>query len=193
MRERFLCCVVAAVVAAGVGAGASAQAADNYAVDPVHSGITFKISHLGLSWIPGRFDGFSGNFTIDPEDASKCAFAMTIKPESVNTNNSKRDDHLRSPDFFNVKQFPAVTFKSTSIKPIKNGYEVTGELTLHGVTKPVKFELVGGGKAQFPPGVQRMGFSTDFAIKRADFGIDKFEKMLGENVYVSVSFEGTKK
>ena len=89
---------------------------------------------------------------IDPDDASKCSFAMAIKTESVNTNNPKRDDHLRSPDFFNVKQFPAVSFKSTSVKAIKNGYEVTGELTLHGVTKPVKFELVGGGKAQFPPG-----------------------------------------
>ena len=73
------------------------------------------------------------------------------------------------------------------------GYEVTGDFTLHGVTRPITFTLMGGRKAEFPKGVHRTGFSTDFSIKRADFGIDKFEKMLGENVYVSVSFEGTKK
>jgi polyisoprenoid-binding protein YceI len=86
-----------------------------------------------------------------------------------------------------------MTFKSTAVKAIKNGYEVTGDLTMHGVTKPVKFELVGGGKTQFPPGRQRTGFTTEFVVKRSDFGIDKFEKMLGEDVHVSVSFEGTKR
>jgi polyisoprenoid-binding protein YceI len=193
MYERFLGCVVAAIFFAAFGAGAPARAADTYAVDPAHAGITFKVSHFGISWIPGRFNGFSGNFTIDPDDASRCSFAMTINAESVDTNNPARDKHLRTPDFFNVKQFPAVTFKSTAVKAIKNGYEVTGDLTLHGVTKPVKLELVGGGKAQFPPGVQRTGYSADFIVKRSEFGIDKFEKMLGEDVYVSVSFEGVKK
>src|SRR5262249_50299223 len=151
------------------------------------AGVQFKISHAGLSWVYGRFNEFSGSFTIDP-DPAKCSFAMTIKAASIDTANQKRDDHLRSPDFFNVKQFPTIIFKSTALKAIKDGYEVTGELTLHGVTKPITFALVGGRKAEFPKGVQRTGFSTDLVLKRSEFGIDKFAEMLGEDIHVAVSF-----
>jgi polyisoprenoid-binding protein YceI len=171
---------------------APAQAADEYTVDTAHASVTFKISHIGLSWVYGRFNEFSGSFTIDP-DPAKCSFALTIKAASIDTANPKRDDHLRSPDFFNVKQFPTISFKSTAVKAGKDGYEVTGDLTMHGVTKPVTFALVGGRSAQFPKGVQRTGFSTEFVLKRADFGIDKFGEALGEDVPVAVSFEGTKK
>ena len=169
------------------------RAADNYAVDKVHSSITFKISHLGLAWIHGRFDDCSGDFTIDPGDPGKCSFTMTIPTKSVDTNNGKRDEHLRSGDFFNITQFPAITFKSTAVKPIKDGYQVTGDFTLHGVTKPVTFDLVGGRQRQFPPGMTRTGFSTELVIKRSEYGMDKMTEMLGDQVHVSVSFEGTKK
>jgi polyisoprenoid-binding protein YceI len=172
---------------------APARAADDYAVDPVHSGVTFKISHLGLAWVHGRFNDFAGNFTLDPDDAGKCSFGLTIKAESVDTNNPKRDDHLRSPDFFNVKQFPAITFKSTAVKAGKDGYQVTGDLTLHGVTKPVTFALAGGRKAEFPKGVQRTGFSTELTLKRSEFGVDKFGQAVGDEVYIAISFEGTRK
>src|SRR5947199_2429672 len=119
--------------------GAVPARADDFTVDAMHSSVTFKISHLGLSWVHGRFDAFSGGFTLDADYSGKNSFAMTIKTESVDTNNQKRDDHLRSPDFFNAKQFPAITFKSTAVKPVQNGYQVTGDFTLHGVTKPVTF------------------------------------------------------
>jgi polyisoprenoid-binding protein YceI len=190
MRTRFFTTAIAALVLVGLG---SAVTADNYAIDPAHSGVTFQISHLGLSWIHGRFDQFSGNFTIDPSDPTKSSFTMTIKPESIDTNQSKRDNHLRSPDFFNVKQFPAITFNSTSVKPIEKGYEVTGDLTLHGTTKPVTFSLKGGGTAEFPKGVQRTGYSTQLVLKRSEFGIEKFPQMLGDDVYIAISFEGTKR
>jgi polyisoprenoid-binding protein YceI len=84
-----------------------ALAADEYAVDTAHASVTFKISHLGLSWIHGRFDDFSGGFTIN-DIPEKCSFGLTIKTDSIDTNNKQRDDHLRSPDFFNAKQFPAI-------------------------------------------------------------------------------------
>jgi polyisoprenoid-binding protein YceI len=171
---------------------APARAADNYAVDGMHAGIYFKISHLGLSSVFGRFNDFSGNFTIDPDDASKCTFTMNIKAESIDTGNRKRDDHLRSPDFFNVKQFPTLTFKSTSVKAGKDGYQVTGDLTMHGVTRPVTFALAGGKKAEFPKGVQRTGFSTEFTIKRSDFEVNKFLEAVGDEVRIAISFEGTK-
>jgi polyisoprenoid-binding protein YceI len=189
MRMGFLVPALGAVLCAV----APARAADNYAVDPVHSGVHFKISHLGLAWVHGRFNDFSGSFTIDPDDPSKCSFGLNINTASVDTNNQKRDEHLRSPDFFNVKQFPAVAFKSTGLKAIKDGYQVSGDLTMHGVTKPVTFALTGGRKAEFPKGVQRTGFSTELILKRSDFGIDKFTEAVGDEVHIAVSFEGSKK
>jgi polyisoprenoid-binding protein YceI len=193
MHKRLVGFVVASVFL--IGAAASAWAADNYAVDPMHTSVYFKISHLGLANVFGRFNEFSGNFAIDPDDAGKCSFVLTIKTESVDTNNPKRDSHLRSPDFFNAKQFPAITFTSTTVKPIKDGYEVTGDLTMHGVTKPVKFEVHGGRKASFPPGMQRTGFNAEFAVKRSDFGVggEQFGNALGDEVRVAIGFEGTKK
>src|SRR5437867_13114476 len=86
-----------------IGLAAPARAADDYAVDAMHSSVTFKVSHLGLSWTHGRFNDLSGSFTLDPDSPAKSSFALTVKVASVDTNNKKRDEHLRSPDFFNVK------------------------------------------------------------------------------------------
>jgi polyisoprenoid-binding protein YceI len=168
--------------------------ADDYVIDTAHAGVTFKISHVGLSYIYGRFNDFSGTFTLDPE-ASKCSFSMTIKTESIDTGIKQRDDHLRNADFFDAKQFPTISFKSSSVKEVKQGYEVTGDATMHGVTKSVTFIMTGGKKAEFPPGTQRTGFSTDFVLKRTDFGVGAKvpTNMAGDEVYVSISFEGTKK
>jgi polyisoprenoid-binding protein YceI len=166
--------------------------ADEYVIDPVHSGITFRVSHLNLSHVFGRFDSFSGGFALDSSDPAKSSFTINIKTTSVDTNNVGRDNHLRSPDFFNAKQFPAITFASTSVKPIDGGYEVAGNLTMHGETKPITFSLKGGRVAEFQ-GSPRTGFSTELMLKRSDFGISKFPGMLGDEIYVSISFEGAKK
>ena len=191
MHKQFLQMALAGLLSFGLG---TVVKADDYTIDAVHSGVSFQISHVGLAYIHGRFDDFSGNFTIDTSDPTKSAFSLSIKSESVDTNNSKRDDHLRSPDFFNVKQFPTISFTSTSVKPIDGGYEVTGDLTIHGATKPVTFSLKGGASAEFPKGVSRTGFSTSqIVVKRSDFGVGKPMPMLGDEVYVSISFEGTKK
>jgi len=168
--------------------------ADDYVIDTAHSGVTFQISHLNLSYVHGRFDSFSGSFTLDSGDPAKSSFKMNIKTESVDTNNAQRDNHLRSPDFFNAKQFPAIAFTSTSVKPIDGGYEVTGDLTMHGETKPVTFSLKGGRTAEFPRGVPRTGFSTELMLKRSNFGVGKpMAAVLGDDVQISISFEGTKK
>jgi len=190
MRTWCFHATLATVLAIGSGTRATAE---DYVIDAVHSGVTFQISHLGLSWIHGRFNEFGGNFTIDSSDPTKSSFTLNIKPDSVDSNNSKRDEHLKSPDFFNVKQFPALSFASTSVKPIEGGYEVTGDLTLHGETKPVTFSLKGGRSAEFPKGVQRTGYSTQLVLKRSDFGVGKPNPALGDEVYVAISFEGTKK
>jgi len=177
----------------GIG---SYAAADDYVIDAAHSGITFQISHLNLSHVSGRFDSFSGSFTLESSDPARSSFKLNIKSESIDTNNAQRDTHLRSPDFFNAKQFPAITFVSTSVKPNEGGYEVTGDLTLHGTTKPIAFSLKGGRTAEFPKGRQRTGFTTELVLKRSDFGVgatERFSQVLGDDVFVSIGFEGTKK
>jgi polyisoprenoid-binding protein YceI len=120
---------------------------------------------------------------------------MTIKADSVDTNNKQRDTHLRGPDFFNAKQFPSITFKSTSVKAIDGGYEVKGDLTMHGVTKPVAFSLKGGKTAEFPKGTKRTGYASELTVKRSDFEVGKpdFAAALGDEVQISIDFEGTKK
>lgn len=181
------------VVALASVLAATGFAADNYSLDASHSGIRFAISHIGLSQTYGRFNEISGKFTIDTADASKSAFEVSIAIESVDTGNKQRDEHLRSPDFFNAKQFPTLTFKSTKVGKAKDGLEVTGDLTLHGVTKPVTFTLAGGKTAEFPKGTQRTGYTTTFSIKRSDYGMDKSLPGVGDEVEIDVSFEGVKK
>jgi polyisoprenoid-binding protein YceI len=171
---------------------AESPPAGTYAIDAAHAGVSFKISHVGLSWCQGRFDSFSGGFTLDP-DPAKASFDLTMKVDSIDTNNPQRDGHLKSPDFLDAKQFPTITFKSTSVRPIQGGLAVTGDLTMHGETKPVAFNLVGGRTAEFPKGTRRVGYSTDLVVKRTNFGVGKMTEMIGDDVYLSISFEGVLK
>jgi polyisoprenoid-binding protein YceI len=159
----------------------------------MHSSATFKISHLGLSWVYGRFDDFAGQCLIDSENPANSTFGLVIKAQSVDTNNQKRDDHLRSPDFFNAKQFPVISFRSTAVKPMEDGFQVSGDLTMHGVTRSITFPLKGGRTAEFPKGVRRTGYSTELALKRSEFGMDKMVGPLGDEVYIAISFEAVKK
>jgi polyisoprenoid-binding protein YceI len=193
MRKPLIGLAIAVVFACLLGSAALAVAAENYMIDPVHSSFYFKISHSGISSVFGRFDDCSGDFTIDPDDPAKCSFKVSIKTESIDTNNKQRDDHLRSPDFFNAKQFPTISFKSTSVKSTSGGFQVTGDFTMHGVTKPITFTLTGGKKAEFPKGAFRTGYSTELTLKRSDFDMTKFAEALGDEVTVAISFQGVKK
>jgi polyisoprenoid-binding protein YceI len=183
----------ATVLGLALLSAAPLSAADTYAVDSVHSSVSFKIQHLGISWVHGRFDDVSGSITVDRDDPTKSSFTLTIKPETVDTNNQMRDTHLKSPDFFNVKQFPTLTFKSTSVKPVADGYQVTGDLTMHGETKSISFTLQGGKTAEFPKGMQRIGFTTDLVLKRSEFGMDKMLNALGDEVHISIGLEGLRR
>jgi polyisoprenoid-binding protein YceI len=172
---------------------APAVAADKFEIDLVHSSISFKARHLGVSWVHGRFNSFSGHFVLDREKPAKSSFELTIPIESVDTNNKGRDQHLQGPDFFNAKQFPSITFKSTKVKAIDGGFEVTGDMTMHGVTKPVTLTLEGGETAEFPKGMQRVGFSASLTLKRSDFGMDKMLEAIGDETPIDIGFEGVKK
>jgi polyisoprenoid-binding protein YceI len=186
MRRTFLAAAALALVAI-----AAPARADDYAIDDAHSSVGFKIQHLGISWIQGRFDDISGAFTLD-KDPAKSSFMLTLKTDSIDTNNKNRDTHLKSPDFFNAKQYPTISFKSTSVKAVDGGYEVKGDMTMHGETKPITFTLKGGKEVDFM-GKKRTGFSTELTLKRFDFGMDKFKEALSDDVQVAVSFEGVKK
>jgi polyisoprenoid-binding protein YceI len=190
MKVRTSSFAVAALVFAALGAKARA---DDYAIDPVHSGAVFRVSHVGLTWVNGRFNDVSGNFSVDAQNPAATRFELSAQADSVDTNNAKRNEHLKSPDFFNAAQFPTISFRSTTARPIQGGYEVGGELTLHGVTKPVTIVLTGGRTAEFPRGVQRTGYTGEFTIKRSEFGMDKMIGPVGDEIFVQLSFEGTKK
>jgi len=196
--HRCLLIAVGLVVAMGLaGWSAAANAAESYAVDPAHSSAFFRIEHLGISWVAGRFNDLSGKCSFDKADPAKSSCEVTIKATSIDTGIAQRDTHLRSADFFDVKQFPGITFKSTSVKKAAGegeeaAYEVAGDFTMHGVTKPVTFILRGGKEAEFPKGTHRIGFVAEFSLKRSDFGMDRLPGGVGDLAKIIVSVEAIK-
>ena len=160
----------AAVLMMGVGA-ASAQT--QWKVDPMHSEADFAIKHMAISTVHGSFHGLSGVITFDPADAAKSSVEATIPIATVDTGVAPRDNDLKSPRFFDATQFPTMTFKSTSVHKAGDHYDVTGNLTLHGVTKPVVLKLEELGKPQTGmdgKSVHR-GFTATTTINRQDFGL----------------------
>ena len=190
MHRRFRLATVAAVFSLTMVP--TLRAGDTYKIDPVHSSISFQAQHAGISYVHGRFNDVAGEFTIDKADPSKSSVTLTIKIESVDTNNKARDGHLKSDSFFDAKQFPTITFKSKSFKAIEGGYQVTGDLTMHGETKEISFKL-NGGKEMEMKGQKRVGYWADFRLKRSDFGMKNMLEGIGDTVYISVGVEGTRK
>jgi polyisoprenoid-binding protein YceI len=194
MRQFFAAFVM--TIAAGlciVAGAAPADAADDYTFDPVHSSVSFKARHLDISWIHGRFNDVSGKYSLDRENPAKSTFELSIKADSVDTANVKRDEHLRQPDYFDTKQYPTIDFKSTSVKAVKGGYELTGDFTMHGTTKKITFVVQGGKEIEFM-GTKRTGFSTELKLKRSDYGFDKSGiGPIGDEALIFIDFEGTRK
>jgi polyisoprenoid-binding protein YceI len=168
--------------------------ADDYKVDPVHSTVLFRIGHAGVGQFWGRFNDPAGTFTLDEADPAKSSFNIEIKVANVDTHNEQRNGHLKSPDFFNEKQFPTITFKSTSVKKgaAGNTLEVTGDLTIHGVTKSVTAAVELTGKGEFPKGTPRAGVEAVLNIKRTDFEMKNMVGPVGDDVRLVVSMEGVK-
>jgi polyisoprenoid-binding protein YceI len=191
MRRLFATWAAAAFL--GVALAGAAWAADVYTYDGVHSSVSFKARHLDISWIHGRFNQVEGAFSLDREDPTQSKFALTIHADSVDTANTARDEHLRQPDYFDTKQFPTIEFKSTSVKPVSGGYEVTGDFTMHGVTKKITIVLLGGKEVEHK-GTKRVGFSTELSLKRSDFGFDKNAiGLIGDEALVMIDCEGMRK
>lgn len=169
-------------------------AQDTYKIDPVHSEISFKIRHL-LAKTSGRFTKFSGTIKVDTADISKSSVEVSIDAASINTDNEKRDAHLKSADFFDVEKFPTLTFKSSAVKEVAKGkLEVTGDFTLHGVTKRITFTITNAGtQAGMQPGSIVAGFIDGaVTINRNDYGIKTYPGALGDEVAISLNIEAGK-
>lgn len=164
--------------------------AQSYTIDPIHSSMLFKVKHVDTAWFYGRFNKSSG--VIKTESGAPTELHIVVDAQSVDTANSARDDHLRGPDFFDVKQFPDITFKSTSIRPGENSgqYEVVGELTLHGTTKPITLTLAKTGEGKNVQGKPVIGFETTFTITRSEYGVSGYVgKGIGDQVTLIISIE----
>ena len=140
--------------------------------DLTHSSIGFHIRHLMVSKVHGRFHAWSGKLELDDDDLTRSKLDVSIDASSIDTKEDKRDAHLRSPDFLDVEKFPTITFTSTKItRTGDETYELVGDLTIHGVTRPVTLAVEGGGRVKDPWGGTRTGFSAKGAISRKDFGM----------------------
>ncbi len=189
--------MIGAVAALALASATGAEAADRFVVDATHSNFVVMVNHLGYSNMIGRFTSFSGEFTFDEKDLAANQVKISVDTKTIDTNHQRRDDHLRSPDFFNVAEFPAMTFQSTKVEKTgdKTG-KLTGNLTLLGVTKPVTFDVTFNKMAPHPlpqyKQVMTAGFSARGAIKRTDFGMKYAAPALGDDIQIMVEVEGQK-
>ena len=189
-----LAVALAILTAAAFGLGARpAPAADAFQADKAHSSVVFRVKHMNTSNAWGRFNDVSGVFSIDDKDPTQSRFDFEVKTASIDTADAKRDQHLKSPDFFNAVQFPTITFKSRSVTPAAKGeLDVAGEMTLHGVTKPVTIRIARTGAGIDMRKKAIAGIEATFTIKRSDFGMTNMVGPVGDDVWVNVSIEGAK-
>ena len=167
----------------------SVIAAETYNINPIESFVLFKVLRLGVSYVYGRFTGgVSGTVSFDSAAPDKSAVVLEVKTDTLDTGFTKRDNDIKGPDFLNVKQFPAVTFKSTSVQKVTDQqYTVTGDLTFHGVTKPLTVQANVVGQGKDPKGEMQAGLEIHFAVKRSEYGLNYGLPALGDDVELTVA------
>lgn len=187
-----------AMVALASGLAASPVAADTFVIDPMHSEASFQVRHI-VTKVRGRFTDFTGTIVGDPAKPEAATVEFTVKTASIDTDQDKRDMHLRSADFFDAEKFPEITFKSTKFKTTgKDKYDVTGNLTMHGVTKLITLPVTYLGSAG-PGKDAKFGFEAATTLNRKDYGIvwnkalDTGGYMLGDDVIVTINIEAGRK
>ncbi len=168
----------------------------NWSVDSSHSSVGFSVKHMMVSKVKGAFEDYSATVTTeDLADLSNAAITFEIQTASINTQSEDRDNHLRSADFFNVEQYPTITFQSTNIEKDGEDYKVTGDLTIKDVTKPVTFDVSYNGKGTNPWGVEVYGFEAETKINREDFGLtwnaalETGGVLIGKDIKITVDLE----
>lgn len=183
-------------VSAALVLSASAVNAAEYVIDTkgAHAFVNFKIKHLGYSWLHGRFNTFDGEFNYDAEKPNASQIMVNIDTASLDSNHAERDKHLRGKDFLNVDKYPTATFKSTNITfNNDDSGKVTGDFTLHGVTKSITFEIDKIGEGQDPWGGYRVGFEGETSLKLSDYGINYNLGPASTHVDIGLFIEGIRK
>jgi polyisoprenoid-binding protein YceI len=202
MHIRSLLALIVLIAVAGIAVGfaprqtqPSARPAETFKIDSVHSTALYRVHHLGAGQFWGRFNDISGTFRFAEGSESDLSFDIEIDINSVDTNNDKLNNHLKSPDFFNAVEHPKMTFKSASAAKVgEKLYRVTGDLTIRGITKRITAEIEWTGSNETGPGGYRCGFEARFTINRSDFnvsyGVDN--GMVGNETKVIVGLEGVR-
>ena len=185
---RFAFPVVTALLLA---AGAATASPVPYDLDPDHTQVVFSWTHFGFSHPAGRFDAFQGDFRFDPVDPTKSTLAVTIPIDSIDTGVARLDSHLKGPDFFDAVKYPTATFRSTRVERAgAHGLKVTGDLTLHGVTKPVVLDVVVNRIGPHPMGGRAAaGFDATTTLRRSDFGISNYVPNVSDEIAISITTE----
>ena len=183
-----------------VGLATTASAANTYMIDTTHSTVGFSVKHLTVSTVPGNFKDFSGTIFLDPAKPTATMIEATIETKSINTNNEKRDTHLRSADFFDADANPTITFKSTSVTADGNTYNVSGDLTIKGVSRKVMIPMELSGPVKSPMnGNMVIGLSKQTKINRQDYGVKWSKQMdtgglvVGDDVMIHIDIEAHEK
>jgi polyisoprenoid-binding protein YceI len=167
-----------------------AEEIETYHVDPEHSAIIFRIKHLGIAYVYGRFNDMAGILKIDEQTPANSSVQISAEAHRVDTNVKQRDDHLRSADFFDAKRFPIISFTSKTFKKVDDDtYEVGGDLNLHGITRPLTVTVMHTGSGDDPWGGYRIGYETTFSINRSDFGMTFMMNGVADEVRITVSVE----
>ena len=172
-------------------APAAASAPQAFVVDAGHSSILFRIQHMNAGMFYGRFNELEGKLTLDEAEPSNSSVEVTVQAASVDTNSTKRDQHVTSPDFLDAKQFPTISFKSEKVSREGGLWKAEGKLSLHGVTKPVSFEFEKTGEAEGRGGKKLVGFHAEVEVDRTEFGMDYGTGSLGSKLMLIVSLEAS--
>jgi polyisoprenoid-binding protein YceI len=173
---------------------ALAAEATTWNIDPAHTQSTFTVRHMVISNVRGEFQSTKGVVKLDAQDPTKSSVDVTIDAASIHTREERRDAHLRSPDFFDVQRFPTITFRSTKIEKAGSGYKVTGDLTMHGVTRPVVLDATLTSEVKGVAGETRRGAQATTKVNRQDYGL-KWNKMVeagpvvGDEITIEISAE----
>ncbi len=175
------------------------MATTSWNFDLTHSSINFWVRHLMVSKVHGRFTSWKGSLEFDPENPAASRVDVSIDAASIETKEDKRDAHLRSPDFLDVDKYPQISFRSTSIEKTGDGeLRATGELTIHGVTRPIELDVEYAGAVKDPWGGDRAGFSARATLKRKDFGLEWNQALetggvvVGDKVEINLEIEAVK-
>jgi len=172
------------------------MAKTKWAVDPTHSSVDFTIRHMMIAKVKGTFHSFEAQIEADPADLTSASISFSVDMASIDTRNADRDNHLRTGDFFEVEKYPKLTFEATSITKSGEGeYNVTGNVTLHGVTRPETFAVTFEGAGKDPWGNHKAGFSAEGSIKRSDYGLtynaalETGGVLIGDDVKIHIEIE----